>query len=265
MLEAAPFSADGGPHGALVIHGITGTPGSVMGVARSLVGAGFTVEVPLLPGHGTVVDDLIDTGWDDWAGAVEDAYRSLAGRCARVVVFGLSMGGTLATWLAAQQPDVAGLVCVNPMIEPVAPSFVEILEGLLAAGVTIVPGEAVDADFSRPGGREPGYGCMPVGPLLSLVVDGVARLEPRLDTIRCPVLLFTSVRDRVVPPVSSDRLAARVAGPVERVLLEESLHVATLDVDAERIEAATTAFARAVTAGAGTDLPNSDTPLGRRA
>jgi carboxylesterase len=52
-----------------------------------------------------------------------------------------------------------------------------------------------------------------------------------------------------VPPVSSDILASRVSGPVERVTLERSYHVATLDYDKDDIAARAVDFARKVTSG----------------
>ena len=55
---AEPFSAPGGPHGALVVHGFTGTPQSMRGLAQAFARAGYAVELPLLPGHGTTVDDM---------------------------------------------------------------------------------------------------------------------------------------------------------------------------------------------------------------
>lgn len=247
LLEGAePFSAPGGPHGALVLHGITGTPASVRGLAAALARAGFAVEAPLLPGHGTSMADLLDKGWGDWWAAVESAYAGLAARCDRVLVAGLSMGGTLACWLAAHPgAEVAGVVCVNPMIEPPAPSFLEILEGLLAEGVEVMPG--IGGDVARPSEREPAYAGTPVAATLSMM-RAVADLEPRLGRITAPLLLFTSRMDHVVPPSSSDVLAARVGGPVERVTLERSYHVATLDWEADLIERRTVEFALEVTA-----------------
>jgi carboxylesterase len=247
MEGAQPFSAAGGPYGVLVLHGFTGSPGSVRALAGAFADAGFAVEAPLLPGHGTSIGDLLGTGWPDWVMAAEEAYRGLASACDRVVVAGLSLGGTLACRLAVTHADVAGVVCVNPMIEPAAPSFLDILRGLLAEDVTVVPG--IGADIARPNGREPAYPGVPVAALLSLM-EGVAELEPALGELACPLLLCTSATDHVVPPSSSDLLAARVSGPVERVALERSYHVATLDWDAEEIERRSVAFARAVT-GAG--------------
>jgi carboxylesterase len=80
MPGADPLSVEGGPNGVLVLHGFTGNPGSMRGIAEAMVEAGFTVEMPLLPGHGTSVEDMVDTGWDDWLAAAEAAYQRLAGR-----------------------------------------------------------------------------------------------------------------------------------------------------------------------------------------
>lgn len=242
---AEPFSAPGGPSGALVIHGFTGSPHSVRGIATALAEAGLAVEAPLLPGHGTRMEDLLRIGWDDWLAAVEASWLALRARCDRVVLFGLSMGGSLALALAAAHPEVAGLALVNPFVDPPAESFRDLLRGLLDAGNDVVPGIA--GDIADPDAIEVAYAGTPVGPLLSLS-EALERLLPRLSQITCPVLVMTSRRDNVVPPVSSDVLADRVAGPVERVYLEHSLHVATLDHDREQIERRTVAFATKVTA-----------------
>ena len=74
-------------------------------------------------------------------------------------------------------------------------------------------------------------------------------LAPRLGDIRCPLLVLTSRNDHVVPPSAADFLAGRVSGEVERVVLERSYHVATLDYDRAGIEARAVEFARSVTAG----------------
>jgi carboxylesterase len=52
----------------------------------------------------------------------------------------------------------------------------------------------------------------------------------------------------VVPPISGDRLVEGASGSVERIVLERSFHVATLDYDKEEIEARTVAFIAGVLA-----------------
>src|SRR3974390_720897 len=113
---AEPMSVVGGSDGALVLHGFTGNPFSVRGIAEQLVVAGLTVELPLLPGHGTSVEDMLPTRWEDWSSAGDAASVDLAAPCDRVVVVGLSMGGTLACWLAQRHQEISGLVLVNPLV-----------------------------------------------------------------------------------------------------------------------------------------------------
>lgn len=227
---------------AVVLHGLTGLPQSVAGLAAALEAAGFAVEVPLLPGHGTSPEDLAGCGWDDWMAAAEGAYRraTAAAGGRPVVVGGLSMGGALAAGLAAAHPEVAGLFTVNPFVDPPAPSFQALLGELLAAGEAFLPG--IGGDMADPDAQEDAYDRLPVAALLSMC-RGLDALAPRLGDIRCPVLIQTSRRDNVVPTVSSDVLAAAVAGPVERVWLERSHHVATLDVERDALERRAVAFA----------------------
>jgi carboxylesterase len=246
LAGAEPFSAAGGPHGALVLHGFTGSPQSMRGVAQALAGAGFAVELPRLPGHGTSVEDMMTTSWGDWSSAAEAAYEKLAANCDRVVVVGLSMGGTLTAWLATRHREIAGIVVINGFIEPAAPALQEILDMMVAQGVTEVPG--IGSDIALPGAAEVSYGRTPISCTMSLMGE-MARLKGELAAITSPVLIFNSPQDHVVAPVSSDTLAAGVSGPVERVTLERSFHVATLDYDRELIEQETVAFARRVTGG----------------
>jgi carboxylesterase len=230
---AEPFSADGGPHGVLVIHGLTGNCFSVRSLAQRFAAAGWAVECPLLPGHGTDVADMIPTRWSDWAPAAEAANESLSNRVdGRVIVAGLSMGGTLAVWLASRHPEIAGLVCINPLVAPVG----QIREIVLAGaemGQESMP--AIGSDIADPEVTELSYPATPLRCLVSLF-DAVDELQPALVDVVCPMLLVTSEQDHVVPPFNSDHLAAAVGGPVERMLLERSYHVATLDYEKREIE-----------------------------
>ncbi|MGI9032126.1 MAG: alpha/beta hydrolase, partial [Acidimicrobiales bacterium] len=227
-------------------------PRSVRGVSGALPPPGLAVEAPLLPGHGTDPDDILATGWDDWYAAAASAYAELARRCSSLMLFGLSMGGTLAAALAAEHPEIAAMVVVNPYIDPPAPSFRELLGGLLDAGETWV--STVTSDIADPDGREVGYSGTPIAPLLSLC-HALDRLAPRLGEITCPVLIFTSRIDHVVPPVSSKVLAQAVSGPVEQVWLENSFHNATLDRDRLEIERGTIELAREFCSASSSLLP----------
>jgi len=214
-------------------------------LAVALAAAGHSVELPLLPGHGTSVDDLCHTSWTEWSATAAATYSELAGRCDRVVVTGLSMGASLAIWLAEQHPEIAGVIAINPFVDPPAPSFRDMLRATLEAGVLSLP--AIGSDIAMPGPVEMAYDALPIEPLLSMA-EAADDIAAGLGRLRCPVLLLSSRTDHVVPSESGDLLAERAGGPVERVWLERSFHVATLDYDAQEIEARAIAFVSKVTA-----------------
>jgi carboxylesterase len=244
---AEPWSHEGdGRHGAVVVHGFTGNPASMRGVADALAAAGFHIEMPRLPGHGTVVDDMLPTRWADWVAEAEAAYQRLAQRAEHIVVVGLSMGGALTLRLGADHPETAGLVCINPVAQPQPVEITDMLRDLAAGGTTVLPG--IGSDIADPDAKESAYEGTPVEPLRSLLVDGMEPLSREYPGILIPLLLMNSPQDHVVEPTQSEYLVEHYGGPVERVSLERSYHVATQDYDKELIFEKTVEFASRVVA-----------------
>jgi carboxylesterase len=183
-------------------------------------------------------------GWDDWLATAEQSYLELSKTADRVVVAGLSMGGTLAVELAATHPEIAGIIVINPYIDPPAPAFRELLQRAIDAGQPAAPSIGSDV-ADRSVAETGGYDQTPLAPVLSLCA-ALDELVPRLSSVTCPLLLMTSREDHVVPTVSSEILAAAVSGPVEHIWLERSYHVATLDYDRAEVERRAVDFACAV-------------------
>jgi carboxylesterase len=214
-------------------------------LAVALAAAGFAVELPRLPGHGTSPEDLALTTFDAWLAEAERALGVLQDRTAggRVVVAGLSMGGALTLALGSTHAELAGIVPINaPAVGP--EGLAEGLQAMLAEGVEMM--DSIGGDIADPEADEVSYDQTPLRPLASMLEAGEA-VRARLGDIRCPVLVITSRQDHVVPPTDSDVIASSVSGPVERLFLDKSFHVATLDYDRAELEAAAVAFATRVT------------------
>lgn len=216
------------------------------GVAEAFAAAGYDVELPRLPGHGTAVSDMLDSRWSHWSAEVEAAYTRLAARVDKIVVAGLSMGGTLTLHTALTHPEVSGIVCVNPLCMPPAAELIETVKGMLAAGETVFPG--IGSDIADPEVKESAYPETPLAALVSLAEDGVGSIVDRYPSSRVPLLLITAKNDHVVDPATAEDLARLWGGPVERIILERSYHVATQDYDRELIFEAAVAFGDRVTA-----------------
>ena len=242
---AEPYRHDGGPTGVLLCHGFTGSPASLRPWGEHLASEGYTVSLPLLPGHGTEWKDLQITRWPDWYSAVERELLALLERCEQVFVAGLSMGGTLTLRLAERHPDaVAGIVVVNPSIHSRRAELRAL--PLMRHVVPAVPG--ITNDIKREGQDEVGYGRVPLQPLHSLT-EMWADVSERLSLVTCPMLAFGSDEDHVVEPSNCVEVVQGVSShDVMFVPLHDSYHVATLDNDAPLIFDQTSAFIRRVVA-----------------
>ncbi len=244
VADAEPFVADGGPVGVVLSHGFTGTPASLRDWAQHLADAGYTVRLPLLPGHGKTWRETNQTRWPQWYAAVESAYREVAQRCETVFAAGLSMGGTLVTRLAEENPaGLAGLVLVNPAYatKRVDAKFAPYISWAVRSR------PAIGGDIKKPGVEEPAGDRTPVVAFASLQkLWKVTRAD--LAAVRAPILLYRSREDHVVDELSGQVLkAGAVNTSVREVILEHSYHVATLDNDAPAIFAGTVQFIESLT------------------
>ena len=161
----------------------------------------------------------------------------------KVIVVGLSMGGALTCWLASDHPELAGIVVINGVVTQ-PEGMGDFVKQLLDNGDEVMDG--IGSDIADPDSHESAYPQTPLRPLISLL-EASGEFRDRLPRIACPTLIVTSRQDHVVPPENSDVLASSVTGPVERLWLERSYHVATQDYDKAEIESAVVDFARRVT------------------
>lgn len=239
--RSAPHSTGTDAGGLLLCHGFTSSPQSMRPWAEHHADLGFDVRVPLLPGHATSVEDMARTRWEDWYGHVRAEAVALLRDHRTIAVGGLSMGGGLALRLAEDPvtgPRINALVLVNATA---LPDPIWFLAPLVAPLVRTIP--AIAGDIARPGQVEESYDRTPlrsVGQMRRLV----SHVHKDLGRVRAPVLVATSPRDHTVRPRNGDVIAARVRGPVRRLRLERSFHVATLDHDAELLFEASAHFLR---------------------
>ncbi|MGI8679136.1 MAG: alpha/beta hydrolase [Jatrophihabitans sp.] len=244
--DTAPFAADGGPVGVVISHGFTGTPASMRPWADQLAAAGYTVRLPLLPGHGSTWRETNRSRWPEWYAEIEAALRDLQARCDTVFAAGLSMGGTLVTRLAEKYPEtVAGLVLVNPAYgtrrvdAKFAPAFARLIRSRPSIG----------GDIKKPGVAEPADDRTPVIAFASVLKLWKVTVAD-LALVRAPILMYRSREDHVVDDLSAQLLTAgAVNTSVREVLLENSYHVATLDNDAPAIFDGSVEFIRSITDG----------------
>ena len=227
-----------GDRGVLLLHGFGDTPQSIARLARALHASGWSVAAPLLPGHGRTLEAFQRTTAADWTDAARASYAALTARYRSVAIVGLSMGGALATRLAADGAPPAALVLLVPYLH-VARKARVLTSAWRAWSLwrAWVPGRPEASILDPVARRESlGYGCATPRLLRELrrVVDAAAAAAPSLAV---PTLAVFSTHDyRIAPDVA--RAAFARLGASEKVVhwVERSGHVITVDHDAERVE-----------------------------
>jgi len=222
--------------GLLFIHGFTVTPANFRAYAEEFAELGYTVSVPLLPGHGETPEALDSVLWQDWLDAVVEAYDELRAGCQRVFVVGISLGGALAIQLAHRRQDVVKLYLLAPAVYPIP---------LLAiASRTLIPllkrfgvryWMHVAGDVKATDGFELGYGKTPIRGLeqLTACMRATREVLPRVTT---DAQIFQGRVDHEVPAAKAKAIYGGLGSRRrELVWLESSYHEIPRDHDAQLV------------------------------
>lgn len=232
-LDPSAFHAPGGSVGALLIHGFTGSVSETRPMGEYLAARGLAVHCPLLPGHGTVPEDLTHIRWQDWSEEIESAWTDLQACCETVFVGGLSLGALLTLWLGVEHPEIAGLVPMAPAVAarnpwlPLTPWLRHLLKYNPLDGMW-------DSDLGDPRGRDRtwGYDRTPLWGAAELY-SLQRTVRNSLHQIEQPLLIFQGRRDAQLPPRAAEMIYEAVDSTDKTLVwLENSGH--NLLVDGER-------------------------------
>lgn len=218
--------------GVLLLHGYTGSPASMRPWAEYLHGHGYTVAVPRLPGHGRTPEELNKVKWNQWVERAEEDLIKLFNSCSTVFIVGLSMGGGLTTHLATKFSErLGGIILVNPMIH--VPGMNSKVVAVVSTFVKMR--KSVGDDIKRPNTVEYGYDALPIVGLKE-VLKMLEATRKNLSAITCPVMIFHSKDDHVLPVSNTNIIWQGIASQQkQRIELINSYHVATLDFDQDLI------------------------------
>jgi carboxylesterase len=243
-LDPSAFFLEGGPVGVLLIHGFTGSPPEMRLVGDYLHQRGYTISGPLLPGHGTTVDDMNRRRWTEWTECVEDALTDLRTRCEQVFVGGLSMGSVLTLHLAANHPKLPGAILYSP-----ATWVANRLIYLAPVLKYLIPKrpQSDESDLTDPEAdlRLWSYEEDPVFAAHELL-KRLRRVRRSLARITCPMLIIHSTLDSAIRPDSARRTYERIgSADKEMVTLHNSGHCITVDSEWESVAERTYEFIQA--------------------
>jgi carboxylesterase len=250
--DKTPISTIGDARGALCLHGMTGTPFEIRPVGEALAGTGYSVEAPMLAGHGGTLRDLAQSQWPDWLATAERSMDQLRRRVGDrpIGIVGFSMGGLLALRLARLYPErIAALVVIAAPLRmrPFQTRGVRALSWLpidfRSHPFACIP-KLKGSDISDPEMRDanPSLRAFPLSAVTSLFAL-MDQVRADLPGVRAPTLVIHGRHDHTVPMEDSLELTGSLGSEViERLWLDRSFHIVTLDVERSTVSSAILAF-----------------------
>ncbi len=229
MAGAEPFLFKGNSTGCLLLHGFAGTPAEMRELGEYLAGRGLTALGVRLAGHGTTLEDMEKTTWQDWYASAQEGLLNLSKRCDEVFVVGLSLGGGLALYLAARY-HLAGLVAMSVptnLNDDWRLRYIRYLKYVIRFS-SKGPDDFHDPTAVR---RHIGYSRVPSRCTESLL-QFLHHLNDDLPKVQIPALLMHSKQDTMSPPNNMPYIYRRIgSADKEMVWLDNSGHVITEDYD----------------------------------
>lgn len=261
----------------MLLHGLTGAPAEFTYIAHYLhKRAHFDVWCPTLLNHGGPVSVLAATGRDALYASVrsqfEQARRAAAAAVAPLVIGGLSIGADLALMLSAEFPEaVAGVICIAPTLfydgwnVPWAYRLIPLVDwtplkyfayhreeppyGLKDEVLRARVAEEYARKTLKDGAEQhDGYAHYPVRLMCEMhhLIKECIRALPR---VKAPLLVIQAEHDDATSPRNAEFILERTSSSrKELLLLRNSYHVITVDLERTKAAAAMQAFCSVVMA-----------------
>jgi carboxylesterase len=239
IIGAEPIRLKGSRGSAvLLLHGYNDSPQSMALVAAALHSHGWTVHVPLLPGHGRRLQEWAAARATAWESTARTALAELQAEYADVAVGGLSMGGALAFILAAEQPSVRAVVGFAPYLRASIPlELLHFVAPVASLGAKYLAGGG-SRSVHDPRAAEAMIAYRVSTPRVVVELEKVVVLARKsLVQVRQPVLVVQSREDNRIPAASAAEAFGLIAsGDKTMHWTTGNGHVVTVDYGHAAIE-----------------------------
>lgn len=189
----------------LLLHGFAGAPGEMRPLGQALLNRGFSLQAPLLPGHGENLEAMRDILLQDWLDAVRLSYQSLRRDDSPVALVGFCLGGALALYLAGLLNPRA-ICCLATPAGPLPDAAFPATAGLRSNANNVNDSPSAEVRRWR------NLGCHQMVPesFFAQYQTLLAGLSKELPQVRCPLLVAQSRGDAITGEADAERLIETV-------------------------------------------------------
>jgi len=244
----------------MLIHGMTGTPKEMDSIGMRLHRYGFTVSIPVLPGHCSDMSDLLKTDRRDWLRAIAEEFSRLTSQGYQVFAGGLSAGASMGIILAHHFPEMRGLALYAITLKcngwavskfsfmlplllkiPLFRNHYHFQEAPPYGIKNEQLRERIVLKLESGDSSAAGHTNTP-GIILREILRLAGEAKRVMPSIQVPALLVHAREDDVTDISNSRYVERHYGGKTEFIQLEESYHLVTIDQERQRVAEATARF-----------------------
>jgi len=244
----------------MLIHGMTGTPKEMDSIGMRLHRYGFTVSIPVLPGHCSDMSDLLKTDRRDWLRAIAEEFSRLTSQGYQVFAGGLSAGASMGIILAHHFPEMRGLALYAITLKcngwavskfsfmlplllkiPLFRNHYHFQEAPPYGIKNEQLRERIVLKLESGDSSAAGHTNTP-GIILREILRLAGEAKRVMPSTQVPALLVHAREDDVTDISNSRYVERHYGGKTEFIQLEESYHLVTIDQERQRVAEATARF-----------------------
>ncbi|MDX8362826.1 alpha/beta hydrolase [Cytobacillus sp. IB215316] len=202
--------------GCLCIHGFTGGPYEVQPLVDYLTQeTNWEIVTPVLPGHGEQLS-LTGVSYTKWIDCVEEELKKLLDKFDTLYLIGFSMGGVIASYLAAKYP-ISKLVLLSAAVYYTNPKqLISDVHDLFKLGLQ---GKIHENELYER------YKKKIIATPLSAIIQFqqlVRMVRPVLEKISVPTLIVQGKCDGIVPMKSAEYIHQTISSARKKLIYIES-------------------------------------------
>ena len=205
----------------LLIHGLRSTPQAMKYLSERLHQKGYTVIIPLLPGHGTNYEDFAKSRFYHWYDKAYKEALKYRNKYKNFYVIGLSIGGTITLKLLEELPsqllpDAAVLIGTPVFFNKISLRLIHIHSiklffiGIIKIFTKRLP-DPPPSEQEYEIAPEIMYQGFHITACVHSLQKALRIVDKNLSRVKIPVLLLQAKGDRIVPDINLDYICNHIS------------------------------------------------------
>jgi len=212
--------------GLFMIHGFSGSNEEFKDLEEFFKNKEVAVKVPMLLGHGTTPEDMINRSPEDWVRQIEIELDEFSGQAENIFLGGISFGGNLAIHIAGKYGNIRGLFLLGTVIYFYNHFWGKLFIPIIGLFKTYYAKRIKPEHFFDKAAmdRRKAYPVAPLKNVIEMFKFIDRRTKKDLHLVKVPTMILHSANDSAVNPKSADYIFKNIGSSVKELKWIKNSH-----------------------------------------